>query len=179
MISWLQAAAWLALAPCAVLATYTPNIPYDSTLHCDNPGVTYHPSWTLVYPATPPNTLESYFPGTTGQGFAAYQINTTASAFIAIPVYGFGFKDLDMALTPFDATQKTLNMTLQLDSSTWTLTVPATPLANISSHDWPKIDLGPYSGNSTASMRFLNITVSNMIATFVSVQAVYAVQSDV
>lgn len=177
MIAWI-ATVWL-LASYAVLATYTPNIPYDSTLHADNPGVTYQPAWTLVYPATPANTLESYFPGTTGQGFGAYQINTTGSASIAIPVYGFGFKDLDMALTPFDASQKNLTLILQLDNNTWNLTVPATPLANISAHDWPKIDLGPYSGNSTASMRFLNITVSNMIATFVSVQAVYAVQSDV
>lgn len=176
MISWV-ANLWFAFA--TVRAEYISNLLLGRYVYNYDPAVIYDPSWTLVYPVPNPATNVNNTPGSLGYGWGAYQSNATGTnASFSIPFYGRGFFDMSMALTPLDETLTTLNMTLSLDGTTWTVPVDATLAANISSATWPVIDLGPLALTPKSTNRLLKVSVSDMVATFRYVEVSFGIQTD-
>lgn len=176
MISW-TAALWL--GPISVLASYTPNIEVHEAIDSSHPSIIYDPSWNLVYPQATPAMNASYEPGAVGYSWGAYQSNVTgASASFSLPFYGFGISALDMALTPFNETETTSNITLSLDGITWTIPVNATSIANISLDIWPSIDF-PHLVSNVSANHTLTVSVSNVIATFRQLFIMMRVQANV
>lgn len=184
MIIWF---ATLLLASTGVLAAagdlgYNGNHTFDEVVDCQHPGINYDESWSQVYPQSAPGMNASYVPGSVGSGRGAYQSNATGgTASFSIPFYGYGIRGLDMILTPLNETQKTLNITLSLDGTSWDVSVNATSFLNISSLDWPNSypRLGPSATTNISTNHTLNITVRNTIATFREAMISFGTQSEV
>lgn len=187
MILWI-AAACLASTVASAAESYSPSLLSTLTIWSSLPSITYNGPWKMIYPSAPPSESASYGPGSIGSGdWSAYQVNSTTGASFSVPFYGYGIWDVVMALTPFDVKQQTVNLTVSLDETTWSVQTNATPAARISSWKsttpvgpvWPPINLGPLAMTTTAARHILNVTIpSNVIATFWLAHASYGMQTE-
>lgn len=160
------------LASTVVSASYTPTVNLTESWLSTYPAITYDPSWFFGFPGFTAATLNAtYIYSLVQHGGGVVQSNSSSPTSVSIPFCGISVKSIGLLLSPWDENVSSVNVTLSLDETTWTIAVNATPAANLPTVNWALMNdvwVGPLGvGNTTPTQRLLKITVGGMVlATF-------------